>query len=96
MFNALKEMKRMMDGSRVTISSRQHRPKAPNPEASRMIHSLLTANEAAIALNLSVHTIRQWIWQRRLPVIKLGRAVRLRREDLDAFIERHRRDDLSW
>ena len=57
--------------------------------------ALLKAKEVALALNVSQNTVRQWIWQRRLPVIKLGRAVRLRREDLMAFIERHRRDAIT-
>lgn len=53
---------------------------------------LLTAKEAAEFLCLSENTIRQWIWQRRLPVVRLGRAVRLRREDLEQLIERNRQE----
>jgi len=53
---------------------------------------LLTAKEAAEFLCLSENTIRQWIWQRRLPVVRLGRAVRLRREDLEQLIERNREE----
>jgi excisionase family DNA binding protein len=53
---------------------------------------LLTAKEAAILLGLSEHTIRQWIWQRRLPVVRLGRAVRLRREYLEQLIARNREE----
>jgi excisionase family DNA binding protein len=53
---------------------------------------LLTAEEAAEFLCLSENTIRQWIWQRRLPVVRLGRAVRLRREDLEQLIERNRQE----
>jgi excisionase family DNA binding protein len=51
---------------------------------------LLTAREAAAFLCMSENTIRQWIWQRRLPVVRLGRAVRLRRADLEQLIERNR------
>jgi excisionase family DNA binding protein len=53
---------------------------------------LLTAKEAAALLCLSENTIRQWIWQRRLPVVRLGRAVRLRREDLEQLVERNREE----
>lgn len=53
---------------------------------------LLTAKAAAILLGLSEHTIRQWIWQRRLPVVRLGRAVRLRREYLEQLIARNREE----
>jgi len=54
------------------------------------IQELLRAKEAAQFL--SENTIRMWIWQRRLPVVRLGRAVRLRREDLEELIERGREE----
>jgi excisionase family DNA binding protein len=57
---------------------------------------MLTAREAAVFLGLSENTIRQWIWQRRLPVIRLGRAVRLRRADLEQLIERSRAETIAW
>ena len=59
------------------------------------IHELLRAKEAAQFLNVSENTIRMWIWQRRLPVIRLGRAVRLRRQDLEEIIERNREEAVS-
>jgi excisionase family DNA binding protein len=57
--------------------------------------ALLRAKEAAHFLNVSEDTIRTWIWQRRLPIVQLGRAVRLRREDLEEFIERNREEAVS-
>jgi excisionase family DNA binding protein len=59
------------------------------------MRQLLKPEEAAAYLAVSEHTIRQWIWQRRLPVVRLGRAVRLRREDLDAVIKRHREEGVD-
>jgi excisionase family DNA binding protein len=56
---------------------------------------MLTAREAATFLGLSENTIRMWIWQRRLPVVRLGRAVRLRREDLEKIIERNREEAVA-
>ena len=56
---------------------------------------LLTAKEAAVLLGLSEHTIRQWIWQRRLPVVRLGRAVRLKRQDLEQLIEQSREEAMA-
>jgi excisionase family DNA binding protein len=53
---------------------------------------LMTVPEAAELLALSPWTLRQWIWQKRLPVVRLGRAVRLRREDLEQIIEQHRHE----
>lgn len=58
-------------------------------------HTLLKTKEAAQLLNLSENTIRQWIWQRRLPVVRIGRAVRLRRQDLEEIIERNREEAIA-
>jgi excisionase family DNA binding protein len=59
------------------------------------IQELLRAKEAAQFLNVSENTVRMWIWQRRLPVVRLGRAVRLRRRDLEEIIERNREAAVS-
>jgi excisionase family DNA binding protein len=56
---------------------------------------LLTAKEAAEFLCVSENTIRQWIWQRRLPVVRLGRTVRLKRDDLTQLIERNREEAIA-
>jgi excisionase family DNA binding protein len=47
---------------------------------------LLTVAEAASLLTLKVSTIRAWVYQHRIPYVKLGRLVRIRRSDLDALI----------
>ena len=59
------------------------------------IQELLRAKEAAQLLNVSENTVRMWIWQKRLPVIRLGRAVRLRRQDLEEIIERNREEAIT-
>ncbi len=46
---------------------------------------LLSAPEAAQYLNLSIHTLRTWVSERRIPHIKLGRRVLFRQTDLDRF-----------
>lgn len=53
---------------------------------------LLTVQQAAERLNVSVRNIRHQIHQRRLPIVKIGRLVRIERGELDAFIERCRVD----
>ena len=45
-----------------------------------------TIDEAAEELNLSPHTIRAWIAQRRLGCVRLGRAVRVPREEIDRLL----------
>jgi excisionase family DNA binding protein len=47
---------------------------------------LLTLSEAASALRLKVSTLRAWVLRRKLPYLKIGRLVRVRRTDLDALI----------
>ena len=82
------------------LNSAKGRPSKRPPKTSRgdlpeAIQTLLKAKEAARFLNVSENTIRMWIWQRRLPVVRLGRAVRLRRQDLEDLIEHNREDAIS-
>lgn len=48
---------------------------------------LLSVPEAAEMTRLTESTIRAWLNQRRIPCVKLGRRVLLRRADLLALIE---------
>ena len=54
----------------------------PNPDAPRV---LLTQREACQALRVSAPTLRQLTRDGRLPVVQIGRAVRYRLADLEAF-----------
>ena len=47
---------------------------------------LYTAEEVRIALKVKMPTIRSWIHQRRLPVVKVGRNVRIRESVLKKII----------
>jgi excisionase family DNA binding protein len=51
-----------------------------------MGNDCVTVREAARRLGLQEATIRKWICQRRLGVVRLGRAVRLRAADLDKML----------
>ncbi len=60
---------------------------------SRMNHpggGLLTRKEAAVYLGIAEMTLSIWKSTGRynLPVVKIGRLVRYKKSDLDAFIER--------
>jgi len=46
----------------------------------------LTSQQAADALGLSVHTIRGWTAERRITVVKLGRAVRIPSSEIDRLL----------
>jgi excisionase family DNA binding protein len=51
---------------------------------------LLTVQEAAQMLAVSVSTLYGWVWQRRIPFVKIGRALRFDVADLEKFILRNR------
>lgn len=49
-------------------------------------NGLMTPQQAADYLNIKLSTIYQMSARKTLPVCKIGRLVRLRRQDLDKFI----------
>jgi excisionase family DNA binding protein len=48
---------------------------------------LVTIQEASKFLSVSVSTLYGWVWQRRIPFVKMGRSVRFDIGDLEKFIE---------
>ena len=58
---------------------------------------LVTENEAAILLRVSLTTVRRWRREGRGPVYrKIGRSVRYRPEDLGDFIAASRCMETGW
>jgi excisionase family DNA binding protein len=51
---------------------------------------LMTIQEAAQFLAVSVSTLYGWVWQRRISFVKVGRALRFKRHDLENFIQTNR------
>jgi excisionase family DNA binding protein len=49
-------------------------------------HRLLTVREAAERLALREGTIRLWLSRRRLPKVRLGRAVRIPADAVEEFV----------
>ena len=49
-------------------------------------NELMTVSEAGQYLKVSKDTIYHWTFKKMLPVIKLGRLSRYRKQDLDNFI----------
>lgn len=47
---------------------------------------LLTVEQAADYLNITDHFVRRLIRERRIPFLKVGRLVRLRRTDLEDYV----------
>lgn len=52
---------------------------------------LMTAEDVAEQCQTSLRTVRRWIATGQLPVIRLGRAVRVRPEALKVFLNKHER-----
>ena len=51
-----------------------------------MPDEFLTVNEIAERLKLNPQTVRNWIDAGRLPAFRVGRRVRIRREDFEAVL----------
>jgi excisionase family DNA binding protein len=56
---------------------------------------LLTVPQVAEQFQVTAQTIRNWIEGGALPAVRVGRAFRLRREDVDALLERASADSRS-
>ena len=50
----------------------------------------MNVNEAAQFLAVSPSTLYGWVWQRRIPFVKVGRAVRFDVADLERFVTQNR------
>ncbi len=54
---------------------------------------LLTVNEVADFLGLNPQTIYRWIWSGKIPSIKIGRAVRIKFDDLQQTLDKSSEND---
>jgi len=52
-------------------------------------YELLTVSECAECLNISTRHARHLFDTRAFPVVKVGRLVRVRRSDLDAYLAKN-------
>lgn len=60
---------------------------SPDRRASELgIDPLLTAAETAEVLRVSLRSVRRWIADGAIPVVRLGRKVLIRRSDLRSAI----------
>jgi excisionase family DNA binding protein len=53
-------------------------------------NQLMTVQDAAQYLAVSISTLYGWVWQRRIPFVKMGRALRFDPADLQEFVEANR------
>ena len=59
--------------------------------SSRRGHACVTASQVAEICCVSVRTVRRWMNDGDLHFLKLGRAVRVHEDDLEAFLATRRR-----
>lgn len=59
------------------------------PELKLVDNSLLTPQEAADYLKIKLSTIYNWSFRRVLPMCKVGKLNRYRKDDLDIFINKN-------
>ena len=50
---------------------------------------LLTSQQAADFLGIKLSTVYQMSMRRQIPIVKIGRLNRFRRQDLDAFVNKN-------
>lgn len=48
---------------------------------------LLKIEEVANKLSVQPSTVRKWIFERRISIVRLGRCVRVKEMDVERFIE---------
>jgi excisionase family DNA binding protein len=57
--------------------------------------TLLTVQQVAAEFQVTAQTVRNWIDQGVLPAIRVGRAFRIARSDVDALLDRARAESDS-
>jgi len=53
----------------------------------RLLEPFLTVEEAAALLRVKRNTLYTWAYRRQIPSQKVGKALRFRREDLEAWLK---------
>ncbi len=52
------------------------------------MENLLTLRQVSEILNVKESTLRSWVFQRRIPCVRIGRLVRFRVSDIDLWVKR--------
>jgi len=68
--------------------SSAHEPTGSDPVFREFMAPLLKVSDAALVLAVSVKTIRRMIDRHDLPSVRIGRAIRIRSDDLQFFMDR--------
>jgi putative molybdopterin biosynthesis protein len=68
---------------------KQEQPEPPAPNGSTDL-GWLTSREAADLIHVNPRTIQKLVKRKQLPASRIGRALRIRKSDIDAYMENHR------
>ncbi len=66
--------------------------RASRPDSSPVRRRLFSVQEAGDYLSLSPWTIREMVWRGELPEVRMGRRLLIDKQDLDALIDRTKRN----
>jgi excisionase family DNA binding protein len=58
------------------------------------MEKVLTLQEAADHLRVSPHTLRSWVYERRIMPVRMGRLIMFSEEEIERFIERGKDEGL--
>ena len=58
------------------------------------MRQILTLQEAADHLRVSPHTVRAWVYERRIMPVRMGRLIMFSEEEIERFIERGKDEGL--
>ena len=47
---------------------------------------LLRVSEVSKALGFEESTVRKWVFLKKIPIVRVGRSVRIKQEDVDRLI----------
>jgi excisionase family DNA binding protein len=62
----------------------------------RPVKRLYSVDEARLYLGVSMWTVRAYVSNGKLPVVRVGRRILLDIHDLDSFIERSKFHEEQW
>jgi len=54
------------------------------------IKNFLTINEASIYLNLRVSKLRNLVFKKQIPIVKIGRLIRFEKSQVDLWVKKCR------
>ena len=61
-----------------------------------LAEALLKTDDVAALLQVQPSTIRKWVHMQSIPVVRVGRAVRFRRDEIARWVGEHSKSEMTW